>query len=232
MARETDGEKLDLQVEDDREIMLEEYRAILELHKHFDTMNLSLMSTITAAVFILWGILLGTEGLHPLFLVSIATVVFGILTTWIRYMSIHRSIIVRKLARASAIEERLGMMQNRLFQYNDEVRIARRRPGAQAAEIGVYWLLTTMGIGVMVAGCLPPRAGLVSCGGGWKALAATWYVIPVALFHGFFALYWGVTCRTVVAEVIPYYELPSGGLTRWALVNLGRYRDLHDEAKD
>jgi hypothetical protein len=218
------------QQEADKAVLLEEYRAIVAMHKHFDTMNLSMMSTITAGVFVLWGIMLGGQNISPFFLIILATVVFLVLTTWIRYMSIHRSIIVRKLARASLIEKQLGMKQNLIFQYNDDVRQHRRRPGAHATEIVVYWLLTLLGVGVMFYGCVSSRIdALSSFSQLWNAVEATWFVIPFMVFHIVFALYWGVVCRTVVAEVIPYYELPPEGITRWLLVRLGQYRDFHSE---
>ena len=208
--------------------LLEEYRAITDLHKHFDMMNLSMMSTVTAGVFVLWGAMLsGVPGnLPPTVAVILATIVFFVLTSSIRYMSIHRSIVTRKLARACEIERVLGMRQNSIFEYDDETRRTRRRPGAHAAGIAVYLLLTFLGSTVMVHNCLafaakssPTHPTLII------TIMSVWYLIPVLLFQGLFALYWSILCRVLVVEVVPYYQLPTNALMRWIFVNIGGYHN-------
>lgn len=214
-------------------VMFEEYKAITDLHKHFDTMNLSMMSTITAGVFILWGIMLdGRAGsLPPVVLVILAMIVFFVLSTWIRYMSIHRSIVTRKLARACQIEHCCGMSQNSMFQYDNEIRRNRRRPGAHAAELAVYMLLTLLGATVMTFECL--LAAARSSATGLPTLidliCSNWYLVPVLLFQGLFAGYWSILCRVLVIEVIPHYQLPLNKVMRWLFVKVGNYRDLADE---
>lgn len=211
----------------ERTALIEEYKAITDLHKHFDTMNLNMMSTITAGVFVLWGIMLGdrSRDLPPALLIALSMVVFFVLSTWIRYMSIHRSIVVRKLARACEIESVLGMMQNTIFQYDDETRRLRRSPGAHGAELTIYLLLSFLGATVMTYGCLDDIAMISSVRPGlMSAISCLWYLIPVLLFQGLFAIRWSVLCRTLVVEVVPHYQLPANKTMRWLFIVIGGYR--------
>ena len=105
-------------------ILLTEYEAIERMHSHYDILNMSLMAVVTAGVFTIWGLV--TQAAfqsnnpieNPSFVNDIsilALVVFFVLSIWIRYMTIHRCIVIHKLNRSHEIERKLGMEQNLIF---------------------------------------------------------------------------------------------------------------------
>ena len=165
-------------------ILLEEYRAITDLHKHFDIMNLSMTSIIASGVIALWGFMLKeVSHILPIITIMLATIIFFVLTTWLRYTSIHRVIVVRKLTRSVQIEKMLNMYQNRRFSYNDPIRSRRRGPGAHMAEIILYWLLVSLGVGVMIYNSMVYGLDLQKLPNLYILVDTHWYAILIAFAH-------------------------------------------------
>ena len=213
----------------ERAVLLEEYKVIANMHEHFDNMNLSMMSTIIAGVFVLWGIML-TVSAPWVFVVTMEILVFLILSGWIRYMSIHRGIVVRKLTRAHEIEEMLDMRQNLIFRDDDKIKRKRHRPGAHSVEIWIFLFLVALGSVVTLCTCLGVTfEGEVPFSEILKITLSKLPCILVALAPLPLGAYWGIVCRVEVAQVIPFYRLPENRFLKWLLVRVGRYEDLYRE---
>ena len=148
---------------DDRlKVLLAEYDAIERMHAHYDILNMSMMAFVTAGVFTIWGLIIQTAFQphapveDPFFVNSVsifALLLFFGLSVWIRYMTIHRCIIIQKLNRSYEIEKELGMRQNSIFWYDaaklsaplDSNIPVRRRPGGHTLELLLYVALSTFG---------------------------------------------------------------------------------------
>jgi len=142
-------------------ILLTEYEAIEKMHAHYDVLNMSMTAIITAGVFTVWGIVIQSAfQSHPptsqlLFVNSVsilALLLFMVLSVWIRYTTIHRCIVIKKLNRSHEIEETLGMKQNLIFHYDPQKfempftsDDAVRRPGGHTLELLLYLSLSTFG---------------------------------------------------------------------------------------
>lgn len=211
----------------DKDVLIEEYKIIAEMHKHFDNMNLSMMSTVIAGVFVLWSVLLNSITSRPFswaLVVMINWIVLLILSGWIRYMSIHRGIVVRKLTRAHEIESILNMQQHLMFRDDDPIKRRRNRPGAHSVELWIYLFLVALGSVVSFA----LSVSTISQRGIQAMLLILLYLISNIL-PLVTAMYWAILCRVDVAQIIPFYRLPDNRFMRWLLVNIGHYEDLHRE---
>lgn len=149
--------------QDKLRILLAEYKAIERMHAHYDVLNMSMMAVVTAGVFTIWGLVIQSafQSSTPVgsaaFVNSasvLAVVLFLVLSVWIRYMTIHRCIVILKLNRSAEIEQELGMKQNLIFRYDVERLSApldsdglllRRRPGGHTLELLLYLSLSAFG---------------------------------------------------------------------------------------
>ncbi len=154
-------ERLTISDENYIKVLLEEYAAIERMHAHYDVINMSLLAIITAGVFAFWGIIIQTRfqsdfiDKEYLFANSVGVLSYLlliILSVWVRYMTIHRCIVYKKLDRSQDIEDKLGMMQNKLFKYDRKKLSApidsdqiKRRPGGHTLELLLYFSLSTFG---------------------------------------------------------------------------------------
>jgi hypothetical protein len=135
-------------------VLLAEYQAIEQMHAHYDVLNMSMTAIITAGILALWGIVIQTafQANSPfensVFVDSVgilALTVFMALSVWIRYVTIHRCIVIQKLNRSHEIEGVLRMKQNTIFRYSAErlrapiyTENAKRRPGGHTLELLLY----------------------------------------------------------------------------------------------
>jgi len=142
-------------------ILLAEYAAIEAMHAHYDLLNMSMTAIVTAGVFTVWGIVI-QSAFQPHFPVDnktfvnsvavLAFLLFIVLSVWIRYTTIHRCIVIKKLNRSHEIEAILRMKQNQVFRYKPEQLTApltseeaKRRPGGHTLELLLYLSLSTFG---------------------------------------------------------------------------------------
>jgi hypothetical protein len=156
---------------------------------------------------------------------------FG-LSVWIRYMTIHRCIIIQKLNRSHEIEKELGMMQNSVFRY-DAAKLSapldsniplRRRPGGHTLELLLYVALSTFG-------------GLTAVVFQWHIRLNwnTWNLpmLVLLLISPLLAVLWMAFCKLDAMEHIENSEVgfpwnwlfslikPINGFFRW-LLNIGK----------
>jgi len=143
-------------------VLLAEYNAIERMHAHYDVLNMSMTAIITAGVFTIWSIVVQSAFQphapinNPLFVNSVsvlALLLFAVLSVWIRYVTVHRCIVIRKLSRSHEIEKQLQMRQNLIFRYDPErfrapitSDKARRRPGGHTLELLLYLALSIFGV--------------------------------------------------------------------------------------
>lgn len=147
-------------------LYLEEYKAIEQMHIHYDTINASMTVVVTAGTFALWGIILQTGFQSPDYpyedlsfansISALALTVLAVLSIWIRYLTIHRCIVIQKLERSHEIERILGMKQNLLFFRNmsslkipeedDSSSGWKTKPGGHTLELLLYFFLSFIGI--------------------------------------------------------------------------------------
>ena len=143
-------------------LLLIEYESIERMHIHYDVLNMSMTAIITAGVFTVWGIVIQSafQNHSPidqhLFVNSVsilAFLLFMVLSVWIRYTTIHRCIVIKKLSRSHEIEQILRMKQNLIFRYDSwklkapltADDMVRRRPGGHTLELLLYLSLSTFG---------------------------------------------------------------------------------------
>jgi hypothetical protein len=147
--------------EDLIKIYLAEYDAIERLHIHYDTLNMNMTAFITAGIITVWGIVIqaafqADSLIYNSTFVNIvsvlALVLFAILSIWIRYLTIHRCIVIQKLIRSHKIEKAFGITQNSIFILNPanlygdiNSDFVRRRPGGHTLELFLYFMLSTFG---------------------------------------------------------------------------------------
>lgn len=142
------------QENDKTEIFLKEYEATQEMALHYDSMNMQFSTYISAAVFLLWGLVLQIDDIKKASFLIVMVELFttAILTMWIQYITIHRRIVVMKFDRIHEIEKKYDMLQHRMFRYDERRRLrgkSLRRPGGHTIEIILYYVL--VGFGVIIA---------------------------------------------------------------------------------
>jgi len=165
---------------------------------HYDNINMSLLALVTAGVFVLWSTILQKD-LAPELILAIHWLTFFVLSIWIRYLSVHRRIIVIKLSRAHDLETFLGMEQHSRFRYELRNAWPRKRPGGHSLELSLYIALTLLGVSVALAGIFP--ASQASARGSVLLVLA---FLPVVI-----AFWWAAHCRVDVLQHIKGYRPPA-----------------------
>jgi len=181
----------------DRDTLLAEYEAIVNMHMHYDNINMGMLALVTAGVFVLWSTIL-QKSITTSLMIAVHWSTFLVLSIWIRYLSVHRRIIVIKLSRSHEIEAELGMDQNTRFRFENRMTWPRKRPGGHSLELSLYMALTLFGVFVALASALP--ASTTGVPGRLLTLGA---ILPVLI-----AVWWSANCRVDVLQHIHGYDPP------------------------
>ena len=199
-GRSSPASQFDLK--DTIKVLLAEYKAIERMHAHYDILNMSMTAVITAGVFTVWGIVIQTAFQphapidNPTFVDSVSVLALAlwlVLSVWVRYMTIHRCIVIQKLNRSHEIESVLRMKQNSIFRYKSQKLIAapdsdtvKRRPGGHTLELLLYLSLSTFG-------------GLIALVFQWHIrmnfIPLNYILIGLLLISPLLALLWAAFCR-------------------------------------
>jgi hypothetical protein len=196
----------------DKILMFEYYRA-QEMATHYDRTNMQFTSIVTAAVFVLWGLVFQVDIGEipilkiPLLIVFIETFIFFILYIWIQYTTIHRRIVVRKFNRVHEIERELGMKQHLMFKYNPN--LVMRRPGGHSTEIILFGVLSSFGVCIALYSQAPPVCISLWWNyvlthwrlGDWLLFIVSVVPIPLMIRHG-------LVCKKDVVSFIEGYVPP------------------------
>jgi hypothetical protein len=191
--------------EEQRRLWVEEYKIIEDLHKHYDTINMSIMALLVAGAIGVWGFVFQQASVvKPTTTFLVEWLTFVILCIWVQYVAIHRTIIVLKLNRAREIERMLGMKQNLIF-------ACRPRLRGQTLELATFFALTIFGfvfstyfqVGLNNPQITTISAIVANIRSNWTMLHVIRLILS-ALPCGI-AIFWLTRCRTQVVNAMEDY---------------------------
>lgn len=195
------------------QLLLAEYTAIEQMHAHYDVLNMTMTAAVTAGTLALWGIIVQTSfqsedayksTLYVNNITALAIAMMLVLGVWVRYLTIHRCIVIKKLRRSHKIEKILGMKQNRIFRGNpnklrnpgkDTKRLdnVRTRPGGHTLELLLYLSLTILG--TVIASILQ-----LSVYDQWRLTSIL--MIGILVIAQISSLFWMARCKLDVVGMI------------------------------
>ena len=92
-----------------------EYSSTNDVYMHYDNFTWQVGSILIAAVFVVWGFIVNSEGANLCTSLLITLLIITVMSVWNLYSSHNRQLYLYKLHRLREIEVELGMKQHTRF---------------------------------------------------------------------------------------------------------------------